>query len=140
MERTLGIIKPDAVKRHLIGEILKFIEKKGLHIVALKMVLLAKEDAEQFYLVHKDKPFYDSVTDFMSSGPVIVMVFEGNRVIDEWRNLMGATDPAKADYGTIRREFGTSIESNCVHGSDAPETAKQEIEFYFSEKEFVEYK
>ncbi|OGL43633.1 MAG: nucleoside-diphosphate kinase [Candidatus Schekmanbacteria bacterium RBG_13_48_7] len=139
MNRTLGIIKPDAVKRRLIGEILKRIEKNGLKIIALKMVFLTKEQAKQFYIVHKDKPFYNSVTNFMSSGPVIVMVLEGKRIIEEWRQLMGATDPSKSDYGTIRREFGTSIESNCVHGSDAQETAKTEIAFFFDEKEFVTY-
>lgn len=137
MQRTLGIIKPDAVNRKLAGEILKKIEKKDLKIIGLKLVSLTKEQAEQFYIVHKDRPFYESVTKFMSSGPIIVMVFEGNHVIADWRALMGATDPAKADYGTIRREFGTSIERNCVHGSDAPETARIEVAFFFQESEFV---
>ena len=137
MERTLGIIKPDAVKRGIAGEILQRIEKKRFNIIGLKLLSLSKERAEQFYLVHKDKPFYESVTKFMSSGPIIVMVFAGDRIIQEWRTLMGATDPAKADYGTIRRDFGTSIESNCVHGSDAPDTAQTEVSFFFSEDEFV---
>ena len=137
MERTLGIIKPDAVKRGLIGNIIGMIEKRGLRIIGLKMTSLDKERAKKFYAVHSEKPFYDSVTDFMSSGPVMVMVLEGSRIIEGWRALMGATDPAKADYNTIRREFGTSIERNCVHGSDAPETAKTEIDFFFQESEFV---
>ena len=130
-ERTLAIIKPDAVKKKLIGKIVQKIEEEGFEIAAMKLLHLSKEEAEGFYVVHKDKPFYDSLTDFMSSGPIVVMILEREEAINNWRRVMGATDPAKADPGTIRKEFATSIESNAIHGSDAPETARFEIGYFF---------
>ena len=137
MERTLSIIKPDAVSRKLIGTIIQRIEKEGIKIVAVKMVRMTKEQAKGFYQVHKEKPFFESLTDFMSSGPCVVMVLEGEKVIDKYRELMGATDPRKAQPGTIRREFATDIEKNVVHGSDSKESADFEIGYFFSELEIV---
>ncbi|MBW1974522.1 MAG: nucleoside-diphosphate kinase [Deltaproteobacteria bacterium] len=137
MERTLSIIKPDAVSKAVIGKIIDWFERKGIRIVAMKMVRMSKEQAEAFYAVHKDKPFYDSLTDFMSSGPVVVMVLEGENVIQKNREIMGATNPKDAAPGTIRKEFATDVEKNAVHGSDSPETAKQEIAFFFSEYELL---
>ena len=130
-EKTLAIIKPDAVKKKLIGRIVQKIEEEGFEIASMKLLHLSKEEAEGFYVVHKDKPFYDSLTDFMSSGPIVVMVLERDEAISTWRRVMGATDPAKADPGTIRRQFGFSVERNATHGSDAPETADWEIKYFF---------
>ena len=131
-ERTLSIVKPDAVKKHVIGEILRRFEAAGLKIVATKMVALTKAEAEGFYAVHKERPFFGSLTDFMSSGPILVSVLEGEGAIQVHRKIMGATNPAEADEGTIRKDFATNIEQNAVHGSDAPETAQWEIGYFFS--------
>lgn len=131
MERTLAIIKPDAYGRRLVGRIVARIEAAGFGILALRMAQLTKKEAEGFYAVHRGKPFFDGLTDFMSSAPVVLMVLESAAAIREWRDLMGATDPAKAAEGTLRREFGTSIGSNATHGSDAPETAAFEIGYFF---------
>ncbi len=132
MERTLGIIKPEIVERGLVGKIISRIEEAGLKIVAMKMVRLTKEQAEGFYYVHRGKFFFDELTSYMSSGPVVVMVLEGQDAISRWRTLMGATDPAKAEEGTIRKAFGTDIQRNAVHGSDSPSSASFEICFFFS--------
>ena len=137
MERTLSIIKPDGVAKGLIGEIIKRFENNGLKIRAMKMVHLTKRDAEGFYFVHKDKPFYNSLTDFMSSGPVVVMVLEGRDAIRKNRDIMGATNPEDAAHGTIRRDFGTEIEKNIVHGSDSAQSATFEIGYFFSSLEMV---
>jgi nucleoside-diphosphate kinase len=131
-ERTLVIIKPDAVSRNLTGEILKRIETAGLRICGLKLMRLTRAQAEQFYQVHKARPFYDSLCAYMSSGPVTVGVLEGRQAITRWRELMGATDPLKASPGTIRKDLGVDVEKNAVHGSDAPETAAVEIPFFFA--------
>jgi len=131
IEKTLAIIKPDAVKKKLIGKIIQRIEEDEFKISKLKMLNLSKEEAEGFYIVHKEKPFYDSLTDFMSSGEIVVMILEGEDAIERWRKAMGATDPALADPGTIRRQFGFSVERNATHGSDAPETAEWEITYFF---------
>ena len=131
MERTLAIFKPDAVARHLAGDILKRIEASGLRVVGLRLTQLTRADAESFYAVHKERPFYKSLCDYMTSGPVIVAVLEGEGAIKQWRDLMGATDPAKAAAGTIRKDFGQNVEQNATHGSDAPETAANEIAFFF---------
>jgi nucleoside-diphosphate kinase len=135
MERTLAIIKPDSVARGVIGAIIQRIEGEDLRIREMRLVRLTKADAEAFYAVHRDKPFFDSLTDFMSSGPIVVLALEGPDVIRRWRRLMGATDPAKAGRGTIRREYGTAIETNATHGSDAPETAACELDFFFRAKD-----
>jgi nucleoside-diphosphate kinase len=137
MERTLSIIKPDGVARGLIGEVIKRLEEKKMRIIAAKMVHLTQEQAEGFYAVHKGKPFFDSLIRFMISGPVIVMVLEGKNIIQEYRDLMGATNFEKAAEGTIRRAFATSIEKNIVHGSDSPETAAFEIGYFFNRFEIV---
>lgn len=131
-ERTLSIVKPDAVKKNVIGDILRRFEAAGLKIVATKMVSLSKAEAEGFYAVHKERPFFGSLTDFMSSGPILVSVLEGDRAIQAHRKIMGATNPDEADEGTIRKDFATNIEQNAVHGSDAPETAQWEIGYFFS--------
>ena len=136
-ERTLSIIKPDGVSRKLIGEVFKRLEGADLKILAMKMTKLTKEQAKGFYKVHKGKPFYDSVTDFMSSGPCVLMVLEGEEGIKRYRKLMGATNYKEAEAGTIRRDFATDIEKNIVHGSDSPETASFEINYFFSELEIV---
>jgi len=130
-ERTLALIKPDAVGRDLQGEILSLIHKAGFKIVAIKSMRLSKAEAGGFYAVHRERPFYNELTDFMSSGKIFAMVLETEGAISKWRDTMGATDPKKAAHGTIRREFGTSIQMNCTHGSDAPETATFEISFFF---------
>jgi nucleoside-diphosphate kinase len=130
-ERTLAIIKPDAVSRRLAGAILARIEDAGFQIRAMRRVHLSKREAEGFYAVHRERPFFASLTDFMSSGAAIVMVLEAPDAIRKWRTLMGATDPAKADPGTLRKEFAQSIERNATHGSDAPETAASEIAYFF---------
>ena len=132
MERTLAIVKPDAVERKLTGDILKQIEAAGLGVRALKLMRLTRAEAESFYEVHRARPFYASLCDYMSSGPVVIAVLEGERAIERWRELMGATDPAKANAGTIRQSFGLDVERNAVHGSDAAETAAREIGFFFS--------
>jgi len=134
MERTLAIIKPDAVKKRIVGRIIQRIEDEGFKIVEMKLLRLTKKQAEDFYLVHKNKPFYNSLTEFMSSGEIVVMVLERENAISHWREVMGATDPALAKPGTIRHSFGFSIERNAVHGSDSPETAEWEINFFFPEK------
>jgi nucleoside-diphosphate kinase len=131
MERTFAIIKPDAVARHLAGDILKRIEASGLRVVGLRLTQLSRAEAESFYAVHKERPFYKSLCDYMTSGPVIVAVLAGEGAIKRWRDLMGATDPAKAAPGTIRKDFGQNVEQNATHGSDAPETAANEIAFFF---------
>ncbi len=137
MERTLSIIKPDAVKRGLIGEVVKRLEQNQLNIVAMKMIYMTKDQAQGFYAVHRERPFFESLTDFMTSGPVVVMVLEGDNVIVRYRELMGATNFKEAAEGTIRREFATDIEKNVVHGSDAPETAAFEISYFFNSFEIV---
>ncbi|MGH9777875.1 MAG: nucleoside-diphosphate kinase [Candidatus Acidiferrales bacterium] len=137
VERTLAIVKPDAMARGLQGEILKRIHEAGFAIVALKSLRLTKTEAEGFYAVHRARPFFAPLTEFMSSGKVVVAVLEAENAIARWREAMGATDPAKAAPGTIRREFGTSIQNNCTHGSDAPETAAFEIGFFFSGRELL---
>ena len=134
-ERTLSIIEPDGVSRNLIGKVIEKIEAIDIKVVALKMVCLTKEQAKGFYAVHAGKPFYESVTDFMSSGPCVVMVLEGKDVIGRYRTLMGATNYEEAEEGTIRREFATNIERNVVHGSDSVETANFEINYFFNELE-----
>ena len=131
MERTLSIIKPDGVKKNVIGEIYKRFEDSGLTIVEAKMLHLTRDQAEGFYAVHKERPFFNDLVDYMISGPVMVQVLEGENAIDKNRELMGATNPAEADEGTIRKDFATSIEKNTVHGSDGPDTAKEEISFFF---------
>jgi nucleoside-diphosphate kinase len=131
MERTLAIFKPDAVARHLAGDILKRIEASGLRVVGLRLLQLTRAQAETFYEVHKERPFYGSLCEYMTSGPVIVAVLAGEGAIKRWRDLMGATDPAKAAPGTIRKDFGQNVEQNATHGSDAPETAAHEIAFFF---------
>jgi len=137
MEKTFAIIKPDACKRNIAGKILTKIEEKGFHVIAMKKIAMTRRQAEGFYAVHRGKPFFDSLTDFMSSGPCIVMVLEKENAIAAWRTLMGATNPANADPGTIRKEFAQSLEANSVHGSDAPETAEYEIKYFFSALEFA---
>jgi nucleoside-diphosphate kinase len=137
MERTFAIIKPDAVKRGLAGDIIKRIEASGLKIRAMRLMHLSRGQAERFYEVHKARPFYGTLCEYMSSGPVVVMMLEGDKAITRWRELMGATDPAKANPGTIRKDFGQNIEQNAVHGSDAPETAAQEVAFFFSSLDTV---
>lgn len=137
MERTLSIIKPDGVRRGLIGEVVKRLEKNELNIVAMKMIHMTKEQAQGFYAVHRERPFFEGLTDFMSSGPAVVMVLEGENVIARYRDLMGATNYKEAAEGTIRREFATDIEKNVVHGSDAPETAAFEIAYFFNQFEII---
>ena len=132
IERTLAIIKPDAVSRGLAADILARINAAKFKIVAIKSVRLTKTEAEGFYAVHRERPFFKDLTDFMSSGNVFVMVLEAEGAIARWRDTMGATDPAKAAPGTIRKQLGTSIQNNCTHGSDAPETAEMELRFFFS--------
>jgi len=137
LERTLAIIKPDAVGRNLTGEILSRIHAAKFNIVAIKSLRLTKTEAEGFYAVHRARPFFKDLTEFMSSGKAVVMVLEAEGAIAKWRETMGATDPAKAAPGTIRRELGTSIQFNCTHGSDAPDTAAFEIGYFFAGSELV---
>ena len=132
LERTLSIIKPDGVMRNLIGEVIGRLEKEGLKIVAMKMIRMNKAQAKGFYKVHEGKPFFDSVTDFMSSGPCVVTILEGENVIARYREIMGATNYKDAAEGTIRRDFATDIEKNVVHGSDSPENADIEINYFFN--------
>ncbi len=135
IERTLSIIKPDAVAKNVIGEIISRFEKAGLAIAAMKMVHLTREQAEGFYAVHKERPFFGELVEFMISGPVVVQVLEGENAIAKNRELMGATDPKEAAPGTIRADFADSIDANAVHGSDGPDTAAWEIRYFFSENE-----
>ena len=135
MERTLSIIKPDGVGKGLTGEVVKRLEQAGIRICAMKMVRLTLEQARMFYAVHREQPFYSSLTEFMTSGPIVAMVLEGENVIRRNRDLMGATNPKEASPGTIRRDFASDVEKNIVHGSDAPETAAQEIKFFFNDLE-----
>jgi nucleoside-diphosphate kinase len=132
MERTLSIIKPDGVAKGVIGEVIKRFESAGLKIAAMKMISMSKKEAEGFYAVHRGKPFYNSLTEFMSSGPCVVMILEGPQAIARNRELMGATNPQNAAPGTIRKDFATNVEQNTVHGSDAPETAAYEIGYFFN--------
>ena len=137
VQQTLSIIKPDAVSRHLQGEILAMIQKSGLRIVAMKMIRLTRAQADAFYEVHKDRPFYADLVEYMISGPVVCSVLEGEDAIASYRALMGATNPAAAAEGTIRRRYAESVQANAVHGSDAPETAAREVAFFFSRTEIV---
>lgn len=137
MDRTLSIIKPDGVKRGLIGEVVKMLELNKLDIVAMKILHMTKKQAQGFYAVHRERPFFESLTDFMSSGPAVVMVLEGENVIFRYRELMGATNYKEAAEGTIRKAFATDIEKNIVHGSDAPETASFEISYFFNQLEIL---
>ncbi len=137
VERTFSILKPDATKRNLTGAVNAVIEKAGLRIVAQKRIRMTREHAEGFYAVHKERPFYKDLVKFMTEGPVVVQVLEGENAVAKNREVMGATNPEKADAGTIRKEFATNIERNAVHGSDAPETAKDEIAFFFSTAELA---
>lgn len=135
LERTFSIIKPDAVKRNLIGEILSRLEQNGLKVVASKMLFLTRDEAEGFYAEHKGKPFYETLVHNMTAGPIVVQVLEGEDAIAKNRQVMGATDPEKADAGTIRKDFAVSMQQNSVHGSDSPESAAREIGYFFSEIE-----
>jgi len=137
LERTFAIIKPDAVSRNLQGEILSRIHIAGFQIIAMKSMRLTKEEAGGFYAVHRERPFFGELTDFMSSGKIFAMVLEADGAISKWRETMGATDPKKAAPGTIRRDLGSSIQMNCTHGSDAPETAAFEISYFFSSMELI---
>ena len=137
LERTFSIIKPDATKRNLTGKIIDRFESNGLRVVASKLLHMSREQAEGFYAVHKERPFFGELVSFMISGPVVVQVLEGENAIAKNREIMGATNPADADEGTIRKDFAESIEANSVHGSDAPETAAEEIKFFFSDDEIV---
>ena len=136
-QRTLSIVKPDGVRKGAVGEGIRRFEAAGIRIAAMRMLRLAKAEAEGFYAVHRERPFFPSLTDFMSSGPIVVMVLEGENVIARNRELMGATDPKKADKGTIRADLADNVEQNIVHGSDAPETAATEIRYFFSELDIV---
>ncbi|RLC04603.1 MAG: nucleoside-diphosphate kinase [Deltaproteobacteria bacterium] len=138
MERTLSIIKPDGVAKNVIGEVIKRFETDGIKIAAMKMIQLTEAGAKGFYAVHKDRPFFNSLTDFMTSGPIVVMVLEGENVIARNRKLMGATNFEEAEVGTIRKDYATNIEKNVVHGSDAPETAAFEIGYFFNAFEIQE--
>jgi len=137
LERTLSIIKPDGVEKNVIGEVISRFEKNGLKVVALKRVKLTKSDAEGFYAVHKERPFFGSLTDFMSRGPVVVLVLEGENAIAKNREIMGATNPEEAAEGTIRKDFATNIEENTVHGSDSPESADTETNYFFNALEIT---
>ncbi len=137
LERTFSIIKPDATRRNITGKIIDRLESGGLRVVAQKRIHMSKEQAEGFYAVHKERPFYNDLVGFMTSGPVVVQVLEGENAIARNREIMGATNPAEAADGTIRKDFAENIEANSVHGSDAPETAATEIKFFFSDDEIV---
>jgi len=132
LQRTLTIIKPDAVKKNAVGDIIEQFEKNGFHILAMKMLEITQHQAEQFYAVHASRPFYHSLTNFMSSGPIVVIALEKEDAIADYRKLMGATDPAKAEDGTIRKKWASSIEKNAVHGSDAEDTARFELSYFFA--------
>jgi nucleoside-diphosphate kinase len=133
IERTFSIIKPDAVAKNIIGEIISRFEKNGLRVIAQKMLHLTREQAQAFYAVHRERPFYNDLVEFMTSGPVVVQVLEGKNAVSRNRELMGATNPQEAEPGTIRADFATTVDENAVHGSDAPETAAEEIAFFFGE-------
>ena len=137
MSRTFSIIKPDATKRNITGSINKIIEDNNLTIIAQKRIKLSKQQAEGFYFIHKDKPFFNDLIEYMTSGPVIVQVLEGNNAVEQYRSIMGATNPANADEGTIRKEFALNIQENSVHGSDSEENAKNEIFYFFDEEEII---
>jgi nucleoside-diphosphate kinase len=137
MQMTFAIIKPDAVRSRVAGQIIQRIEAEGFQIRAMRLVSLSKREAEGFYAVHRERPFFPSLTTFMSSGPAIVLALEAPDAIKKWRTLMGATDPAKAEAGTLRKQFGSSIEHNATHGSDAPETAAFELAYFFPGVEFA---
>jgi len=137
MEKTLSIIKPDGVGRGLIGEVIKRLESSNIKIIAMKMLKMTKKQAQGFYAVHKERPFFESLTDFMSSGTVVVMILEAENVISKYRDLMGATNYKEAEEGTIRRDFATDIEKNVVHGSDSQESASFEIGYFFNSFEIV---
>jgi nucleoside-diphosphate kinase len=137
MERTFAIIKPDAVQRRLVGKILARIEDAGFTVRGMRMQHLTRQEAEGFYAVHRERPFFGGLTEFMSSGPVVLLALEAPDAIRKWRNLMGATDPAKADAGTLRKEFGSNIERNATHGSDAPDTAAFELGYFFRGMELI---
>jgi len=137
-ERTLAILKPDCKRKELVGEVLRRIQEAGFQLRALKMIRLSKAEAEGFYAVHEDKPFFDDLTDFMSGGPCIPVVLEKENAIEDFRDLIGATDPDEAAEGTIRSDFADSIQENIVHGSDAPDTAAEEIAYFFAEHEIVD--
>ena len=139
LEKTLSIIKPDAVKRDLTGKIIAMFEEKGLRVVAQKKIWLSKEQAGSFYDVHRDRPFFGDLCEFMSSGPIVVQVLEGNSAIELNREIMGATNPDQAEAGTIRKEFALSMTENSAHGSDSPETAREEISFFFSGLEILQF-
>lgn len=139
VERTLAAIKPDAMEKGIVGEIMKRIEDENLKIVGMKMLWLNRQRAEGFYQVHKDKSFFEALIKFMTSGPSIMMVLEGEDAINRWRKVMGTTDPEQAETGTIRHDFGTNIERNAVHGSDAPDTAKFEVAYFFEGNELFQY-
>lgn len=136
-QRTLSIVKPDGVRKGVVGEVVRRFEAAGIRVAAMRMLRLTKTEAEGFYAVHRERPFFGSLTDFMSSGPIVVMVLEGENVIACNRQLMGATDPKKADRGTIRADLAENVERNIVHGSDAPETAAVEIGYFFSNLDIV---
>jgi nucleoside-diphosphate kinase len=137
IERTFSIIKPDATRRNVTGKVISMLEEGGLRVVASKRIRMTRGQAEQFYGIHKDKPFFGELVEFMTSGPVVVQVLEGENAVARNREIMGATNPAKADPGTIRKELAVSFTENSVHGSDAPETAREEIRFFFNEDEIV---
>ena len=139
LEKTLSIIKPDAVKRDLTGKIISMFEEKGLRVVAQKKIWLSKEQAGSFYDVHRDRPFFGELCEFMSSGPIVVQVLQGNGAIELNREIMGATNPDQAEAGTIRKEFALSMTENSAHGSDSPETAREEISFFFSGLEILQF-
>ena len=138
VERTLMLIKPDAVRKGVEGKIIAHVQEKGFKLLALKKLKLTKEQAQQFYIVHKDRPFYDELCEFMSSGPIVAMVWEGENAISRIREIMGATNPEEAAEGTLRKLYGTNVGENAVHGSDSPESAVVEIPFFFSRLEIVE--
>ena len=139
VEKTLSIIKPDAVKRDLTGKIIAMFEEKGLRVVAQKKIWLSKEQAGSFYDIHRDRPFFGELCEFMSSGPIVVQVLQGNSAIELNREIMGATNPEQAEEGTIRKEFALSMTENSAHGSDSPETAREEISFFFSGLEVLQF-
>ncbi|MFW5876596.1 MAG: nucleoside-diphosphate kinase [Myxococcota bacterium] len=137
LERTLGLIKPDAVEKKRVGDIIAMIEESGLDVIALRMTRLSRPQAEAFYAVHRERPFFGELVQFMSRGPIVAMVLQGEDAVARWRDRMGATDPAKADEGTIRKKHGADVGENAVHGSDAPETARNEVSFFFPGYELV---
>ncbi len=137
VERTLMLIKPDAVKKEVEGKIISYVQEKGFKLIALKKLRLTKEQAKQFYIVHKERPFYDELCEFMSSGPIVAMVWEGENAVSEIRKIMGATNPEEAEEGTLRKLYGTNVGENAVHGSDSLESAEIEIPFFFNRLEIV---